>query len=65
MPERERRRPEWLRVIDGSPCKCGPEGPDEYEADAPDEPTYLGTLSSIGRRRDFHMVSATEEASNV
>jgi hypothetical protein len=23
----------------------------------PVEPTYLGTLSSIGRRRDFHMVS--------
>jgi hypothetical protein len=53
MPE----RPEWLRVIDGSPRPCGPEGPDEYEVEPPVEPTYLGTLSSIGRRRDFHIVS--------
>jgi hypothetical protein len=31
------------------------------EADEPPpEPTYLGTLSSIGRRRDFHMVSEEE-----
>jgi hypothetical protein len=47
------RRPEWLRVIDGGPRKCGPDGP---EADDEVEPTYLGTLSTEGRRRDFHMV---------
>jgi hypothetical protein len=59
MPE---RRPEWLRVIDGSPRKCGP---DEYEV----EPTILGLVrwqreqaqrTVAESRHGLHVVSEEE-----